>query len=229
MARRYTRDNRGRFASAGATARGGRLKTASGNKRKTQTMKAAGGGGAGVMKGRTARTVAGQKVMGKLAKRPEQAKAAPKASVDAADSQRPASPSAPKRLKFNMLYHGTSMAASKAIRSGGFRESSSGLFGKGVYATAQKATAKLYQNPSAPAMLRLRALVGGRAIATATANKQQKRRLSNIRANTKRLTPALQGMYWPQTPSRIAVLPAAVANKLLDRSTGKIPKKRTRS
>ena len=53
MARKYTRDNRGRFASrgSGATARGGRLKTAAGNKRKTQTMKAAGASGAGVMKG----------------------------------------------------------------------------------------------------------------------------------------------------------------------------------
>ena len=40
MARRYTRDNRGRFAStgSGATARGGRLRTAAGNKRATQTM-----------------------------------------------------------------------------------------------------------------------------------------------------------------------------------------------
>ena len=35
MARRYMRDNRGRFASVGATARGGRLATASGNKRAT--------------------------------------------------------------------------------------------------------------------------------------------------------------------------------------------------
>lgn len=33
--RRYVRDNRGRFATVGATARGGRLSTASGNKRKT--------------------------------------------------------------------------------------------------------------------------------------------------------------------------------------------------
>lgn len=39
MARRYVRDNRGRFASVGATARGGRLRTAAGNKRKTQTMR----------------------------------------------------------------------------------------------------------------------------------------------------------------------------------------------
>ena len=40
MARRYARDNRGRFTSSGsgATARGGRLRTAAGNKRKTQTM-----------------------------------------------------------------------------------------------------------------------------------------------------------------------------------------------
>lgn len=37
MARRYTRDNRGRFASVGATARGGRLKTASGERRATVT------------------------------------------------------------------------------------------------------------------------------------------------------------------------------------------------
>ncbi len=57
MARKYTRDNRGRFASGGggATARGGRLRTAGGNKRKTQTMKAAGAGGAGVMKGKVQR------------------------------------------------------------------------------------------------------------------------------------------------------------------------------
>ena len=47
MARKYTRDNRGRFASSGggATARGGRLKTAAGNKRATQTMTAKGAGG----------------------------------------------------------------------------------------------------------------------------------------------------------------------------------------
>lgn len=42
MARKYRRDNRGRFASrgSGATARGGRLKTAGGKKRETQTMQA---------------------------------------------------------------------------------------------------------------------------------------------------------------------------------------------
>lgn len=42
MARRYARDNRGRFApkGSGATARGGRLKTASGKKRESQTMQA---------------------------------------------------------------------------------------------------------------------------------------------------------------------------------------------
>lgn len=45
MARRYARDNRGRFASSGsgATARGGRLKTASGNKRQGQSMQVKGG------------------------------------------------------------------------------------------------------------------------------------------------------------------------------------------
>lgn len=43
MARRYVRDNRGRFASVGATARGGRLRTAAGNKRATQTQQLRGG------------------------------------------------------------------------------------------------------------------------------------------------------------------------------------------
>jgi hypothetical protein len=38
--RKYVRDNRGRFSSTGATARGGRLKTASGKKRAAQTVKA---------------------------------------------------------------------------------------------------------------------------------------------------------------------------------------------
>lgn len=43
MARKYSRDNRGRFASGGtgATARGGRLRTASGGKRATQAKKIA--------------------------------------------------------------------------------------------------------------------------------------------------------------------------------------------
>jgi hypothetical protein len=48
--RRYTRDNRGRFASVGATARGGRLKTAGGNKRQTVTAKAKGGGSGTIAK-----------------------------------------------------------------------------------------------------------------------------------------------------------------------------------
>jgi hypothetical protein len=55
--RKYTRDNNGRFASTGtgATARGGRLKTAAGNKRATVTAKAAGGTPAGTMKGKVKR------------------------------------------------------------------------------------------------------------------------------------------------------------------------------
>lgn len=43
MARRYVRDNRGRFARVGATARGGRLRTASGGKRAAQINVVAGG------------------------------------------------------------------------------------------------------------------------------------------------------------------------------------------
>jgi hypothetical protein len=71
MARRYSRDNRGRFAGkgAGATARGGRLKTAAGNKRKTQTMQAGGAKAAGTIKGKVKRdpNAAGRIGQGKTA------------------------------------------------------------------------------------------------------------------------------------------------------------------
>jgi len=54
--RKYVRDNRGRFATTGATARGGRLKTASGKKRATQTVKTkTGGKPAGAIKGKIKR------------------------------------------------------------------------------------------------------------------------------------------------------------------------------
>ena len=54
--RKYVRDNRGRFATTGATARGGRLKTKSGKKRATQTVKAkTGGKPAGAIKGKIKR------------------------------------------------------------------------------------------------------------------------------------------------------------------------------
>lgn len=57
MARRYARDNRGRFApkGSGATARGGRLKTASGSKRQTQTMQASAAPRAGAIRGKVKR------------------------------------------------------------------------------------------------------------------------------------------------------------------------------
>jgi len=55
MARRYVRDNRGRFASVGATARGGRLRTAAGNKRATETKEIAGGKPAAAIKGKVKR------------------------------------------------------------------------------------------------------------------------------------------------------------------------------
>ncbi len=85
MARKYSRDNRGRFASSGtgATARGGRLRTASGGKRATQTMTAASSRTTGAITGRAARTAAGQKVMGKLAKRPVTPTQAPGSRIKA--------------------------------------------------------------------------------------------------------------------------------------------------
>ena len=55
--RKYSRDSNGRFASTGtgATARGGRLLTPKGNKRKTKTMEAGGAKAAGTIKGKVKR------------------------------------------------------------------------------------------------------------------------------------------------------------------------------
>lgn len=75
MARRYSRDNRGRFASGGsssggggkvgATARGGRLRTAAGNKRATQTTKAAAAKPSGSIAGKVKRNPAAAGKIGK--------------------------------------------------------------------------------------------------------------------------------------------------------------------
>jgi hypothetical protein len=84
MARKYSRDNRGRFAGGGggATARGGRLRTAAGNRRKTQTMEAKGakiastigkpkGLKPGAIKSKPTSTVAKKRVLVKANARPE--------------------------------------------------------------------------------------------------------------------------------------------------------------
>jgi hypothetical protein len=88
MARRYSRDNRGRFASGGtgATARGGRLRTAAGNKRATQTTKAAAAKPSGAITGKVKRNPAAAGKIGKAkaaTKRPARIKGAKINSLDA--------------------------------------------------------------------------------------------------------------------------------------------------
>jgi len=78
MARRYARDNRGRFApkGTGATARGGRLKTARGSKRQTQTMQSSAAPRAGAIRGKVKRDPSAAGKIGKakpVARRPDQA------------------------------------------------------------------------------------------------------------------------------------------------------------
>jgi hypothetical protein len=85
MARRYSRDNRGRFASGGtgATARGGRLRTAAGNKRATQTTKAAAAKPSGTVAGKVKRNPAAAGKIGQAkaaAPKTTQAVAKPRAS-----------------------------------------------------------------------------------------------------------------------------------------------------
>lgn len=54
-----------------------------------------------------------------------------------------------ERISFKRLYHGTSKTAAEAIRKEGFKASQSGAMGKGVYASASKATADFYAQQAA--------------------------------------------------------------------------------
>lgn len=121
MARRYARDNRGRFAGkgAGATARGGRLKTAAGNKRATQTMKS------DAMLTNT---------IGKSRK----------PNSKTSSTKKPIQNQAPKRLEFQRVYHGTDSRSSDAIRSSGYKESRYGAAGAGVYTSSSRSVARSY-------------------------------------------------------------------------------------
>jgi len=122
MARKYVRDNRGRFASVGATARGGRLKTASGGRRATVTRQI------NVKSGSTISRPKGYK--------------APAATTKPAVQASPSS--APKRISYRLAYHGTSREAAESIRRGGYQETRHGTFGPGVYATTSKKAAREY-------------------------------------------------------------------------------------
>jgi hypothetical protein len=92
MARRYSRDNRGRFASGGsssggggkvgATARGGRLRTAAGNKRARQTTKAAAAKPSGTVAAQVKRNPAASGTVGKQAKPQSQVSSARQAATD---------------------------------------------------------------------------------------------------------------------------------------------------
>ena len=99
---RLTRDNAGKITSAGgtgATARGGRLRTAAGNKRAMQTAKVSGGSRAGTMKGKVKRDTgaAGKVGQGKAAAKPAAPKAAKPAT--AANNIRPIARSKPAASK----------------------------------------------------------------------------------------------------------------------------------
>jgi hypothetical protein len=52
--------------------------------------------------------------------------------------------SAPRRLQFEVLHHGTSSAAAAAIKRGGYRESRDGTLGPGVYAATKRKEARGY-------------------------------------------------------------------------------------
>lgn len=183
--RQYARDNRGRFASVGATARGGRLKTAGGNKRQTVaarvktnkigTIKASRlspeanfriikqqkgrfgkvGQAALEMRKRGALKSAGD-IEGLAAIARRSRHGSAKGRTPFSSQASQPKRQAPKRLEFAIQYHGTSRQAANAIRRTGFRESRSGVYGAGVYSSSLKSTALKYTPKGQETLIRLR-------------------------------------------------------------------------
>ena len=135
MARRYSRDNRGRFSSTGATARGGRLRTAAGNKRATVTGRIDGAVPAGTVRPRRrsakpetsasapARLTPRQKAkqLGALPQRqnqgPRQTSSIPKGTVGATTPVRNMS-RVDRSLKEVKLQHSSQMPVAEVFRGG---------------------------------------------------------------------------------------------------------------
>jgi len=220
MARKYVRDNRGRFSSVGATARGGRLRTASGNKRATVTAK-------GPKRANTVAKPAGLKPGALAARRT----ARPPAKPPARTPLRSSTANVPKRLQFDVAYHGTNSWAAGQIRKGKFRESTEGVKGPGVYSTPIKQEAQFYMNrgwvdkslqPGAMtgALLRLRIPKGTRNIERADYNAK------GWAMKGGDLYDAGKGANWYNSSDRAIVLPGALADRYLDRSTGVIRRRR---
>jgi hypothetical protein len=57
--------------------------------------------------------------------------------------------SAPKRLAFLRVYHGTTRKAAAAIRAGGYKESETGQAGRGVYTSRKRKIADKYAGDNA--------------------------------------------------------------------------------
>jgi hypothetical protein len=166
-------------------------------------MEAPGAQGAGIMKGSVKRDV------GAMAK---MRKAKPK--VEAAQN-------APKRLKFDVAYHGTDAKSAAAIKRGSFRESAPlSLAGQGVYATRSRREAKDYANQkgeknwtgAGPGEVKLRIPRGSRDVMTSKMSERSSRGQAAKNAAEKARVKG-KGIYFQNSTDKLMVMPAAVANK----------------
>lgn len=149
---------------------------------------------------------------------------------------------APQRLEFQRLYHGTSREAARAIRAEGQNISRYGTFGPGVYATTTRADARAYASWRAkggkdrfgepfpaskegPATLAYR--VPRRRIRTDAGHGGDLKGYETvdwIAAGNARRTRSIDGR------SAVVVMAKGLADRTLDRSTGKVraPRRRRR-
>jgi len=140
---------------------------------------------------------------------------------------------APKRLRYEIAYHGTSIEAAAAIKRGGYRESRDGNIGPGVYLTTRRKEARKYaaiaENPGVAArpgaVLRHRLLKGRHQGATVDAGPGRWEAAYGAAQEAKARGQMVRGSGGM---AGVLLLSKAQADRTLDRSTGKIRARRRR-
>jgi hypothetical protein len=139
---------------------------------------------------------------------------------------------APRRLGFEILHHGTSASAAAAIKRGGYRESEYGALGPGVYTSSDKNTARKYAELTTigadrnQGMLRHRLPKGAKNVVPVDV-KDMASHVARPRVQAARQGGAKIARTVGDS-SQTLLMSKAQADRMLDRSTGKmqVPTKR---
>lgn len=131
---------------------------------------------------------------------------------------------APNRLEFLRTYHGTSPDAARAIKSGGYKIGVPGFFGSGIYTSTSKSTARNYAKGPLDAN---RNRTPGRLVA----HRVPKGKVVAAKDSARSATPRVKAGKAARLQAQgIVLMGKALADRTIDRSTGKVraPRRRRR-